>query len=153
MVDVRTSANVVEIFLNNKRDASHKRSYAKAFYVTDPAHMPESHRRHLEWTPSHILNWATKSGPDVAAFIEALMVARPHPEQGYRSALGVMRLEHKCGAPRLNDACARALKVNALSYKSVESNLKHGLDQQQLRSEPPYARVVHYNLRGPNYYQ
>ena len=153
VLDVRTSANVVEIFANNKRVASHKRSYTRAFYVTDPAHMPESHRRHLEWTPSRILGWAAKSGPDVAGFIEALMVSRPHPEQGYRSALGVMRLERKYGAQRLNDACARALCVKSLSYKSVASILQHGLDQQPLRSEPPRARVVHHNLRGPNYYQ
>ncbi len=153
IVDVRTSANVVEVFAKNKRVASHKRSYAKGFYVTNAAHMPESHRRHLEWTPSRILAWAAQAGPDVAAFIDALLAARRHPEQGYRSSLGVMRLEKKYGATRLNAACARALAIKSLSYKSVSSILQHGLDQQPLRREPPRAHIVHHNVRGANYYQ
>lgn len=153
VVDVRMSATVVEIFAKNKRVASHKRSYAKDFYVTDSAHMPESHRRHLEWTPSRILAWAATAGPDVAAFIEALLAARRHPEQGYRSALGVMRLEKKYSASRLNAACARALLITSLNYKSVESILKNGLDQQPIRREPPRDHVVHHNVRGPDYYE
>jgi hypothetical protein len=115
--------------------------------------MPASHRRHLEWTPERIVRWATKNGPSTGAFIEALMKSRPHPEQGYRSALGVMRLEKKYGARRLEDACARSLVLRAFSYKSVASILQHGLDQQPLRREPPRARVEHHNVRGPNYYQ
>jgi transposase len=153
VVDVRASATTVEVFANNKRVASHKRSYLAARHTTDPAHMPAAHRRHLEWTPERIVAWATKSGPSTGAFIEALMTSRPHPEQGYRSALGVLRLEKRYGAARLDDACARSLALRALSYKSVASILQHGLDQQPLRRETPRARVTHHNLRGPNYYQ
>jgi hypothetical protein len=81
------------------------------------------------------------------------MKSRPHPEQGYRSALGVIRLEKKYGATRLENACARSLALRSFSYKSVASILQHGLDQQPLRRESPRARVNHHNLRGPNYYQ
>ncbi len=153
VVEVRASASTIEVFTNNRRVASHPRSYLKSRHTTDPNHMPASHRRHLEWTPERMLTWAAKNGPATGAFIEALMASRPHPEQGYRSALGVLRLEKKYGATRLEDACARALALRALSYKSVASILQHGLDQQPLRREPPRARVTHHNLRGPNYYQ
>ena len=153
VVEVRASASTIEVFTNNRRVASHPRSYLKSRHTTDPNHMPASHRRHLEWTPERILTWAAKNGPATGSFIEALMASRPHPEQGYRSALGVLRLEKKYGATRLEDACARALALRALSYKSVASILQHGLDQQPLRRESPRARVTHHNLRGPNYYQ
>ena len=153
VVEVRASASTIEVFTNNRRVASHPRSYLKSRHTTDPNHMPASHRRHLEWTPERMLTWAAKNGPATGSFIEALMASRPHPEQGYRSALGVLRLEKKYGATRLEDACARALALRALSYKSVASILQHGLDQQPLRREPPRARVTHHNLRGPNYYQ
>ena len=153
IVDVRTSAHVVEVFAMNKRVASHKRSYVKGSYGIESAHKPESHRRHLEWTPSHITLWAATTGPDVAAFIDALMAARRHPEQGYRSALGVMRLGRKYGSQRLNGAWSRALVIKSLSYKSVSPILQDGLDQQPIRSESPRAHVVHHNVRGPNYYQ
>jgi transposase len=108
VLDVRRSANVVEIFSKNRRVASHKRSYAKGVAVTEPAPMPSSHRRHAAWTPSRIVHWAQKTGPSTAAFIEALLASRPHPEQGFRSALGVLRLGKRYGPERLELACTLA---------------------------------------------
>jgi len=153
VVQVRASATTIEVFANNKRVASHPRGYLQGRHTTDPAHMPAAHRRHLEWTPERIVTWAMKNGPSTGAFIDALMKSRPHPEQGFRSALGVIRLEKKYGCARLEDACARSLALRAFSYKSVASILQHGLDQQPLGRESPRARVTHHNLRGPNYYQ
>ena len=81
------------------------------------------------------------------------MRSRPHPEQGFRSALGVMRLAKKYSPERLEAACERALALRSLSYKSVESMLKHGLDQRPLRAPSPRTHATHCNIRGPNYYQ
>ena len=153
VLDVRTSANVVEIFFKNRRVASHKRSYAKNIAVTEAAHMPSSHRRHAQWTPSRIVHWAQKTGPSTAQFIAALMAARPHPEQGFRSALGVLRLEKRYGPERLELACARSLAIHSFSYKSVASILQHGLDQRPLAAVPMRANPTHSNIRGANYYQ
>ena len=153
VLDVRTSANVVEIFSKNRRVASHKRSYSKCVAVTEVAHMPSSHRRHAQWTPSRIVHWAQKTGPSTAQFIEALMASRPHPEQGFRSALGVLRLEKRYGSERLECACARSLAIHSLSYKSVSSILQHGLDQRPLVGVPSRANPTHSNIRGRNYYQ
>jgi transposase len=153
VVDVRLTNSVVEVFAKNHRVASHLRSYLKGRHVTESAHMPNSHRRYAQWTPSRIVAWAQKNGPSTAAFIEALMASRPHPEQGFRSALGVLRLAKTYGPERLESACARALTLHSFSYKSVESMLKHGLDQRPLRAGSARAHPVHANIRGPNYYQ
>ena len=153
ILDVRTSANVVEVFSKNRRVASHKRSYAKGIAVTEPQHMPSSHRRHAQWTPSRIVHWAEKTGPSTATFIKALMASRPHPEQGFRSALGVLRLEKRYGPERLELACERSLAIQSFSYKSVSSILQHGLERRPLSHEPSRANPTHSNIRGPNYYQ
>jgi transposase len=153
VVDVRLTNSVVEVFAKNKRVASHLRSYDKGRHVTESAHMPDSHRRYLEWTPGRIVHWAEKNGPSTAAFVEALMTSRPHPEQGFRSALGVMRLAKKYSPERLEAACARCLLVKSFFYKSVESMLKHGLDQRPARDGVTRAHSTHRNIRGPNYYQ
>jgi transposase len=153
VLDVRTSVNVVEIFFKNRRVASHKRSYAKGVAVTEAAHMPSSHRRHALWTPSRIVAWAEKTGPSTAQFIEALLASRPHPEQGFRSVLGVLRLEKRYGPERLELACARSLAIHSLSYKSVASILQHGLDQRPLAAVSQRANPTHSNIRGANYYQ
>ncbi|MGH9094940.1 MAG: IS21 family transposase [Acidimicrobiales bacterium] len=153
-VDVRSSAATVEIFHSAKRVASHLRSRAAGRHTTDPAHMPDSHRRHAEWTPSRIIEWARKTGPATASLCEAIMEARRHPEQGYRSCLGIIRLADRYGTERLEAAAARALAARALSYRSVESILSHGLDAQPLGEKPtPRAHRRHHNLRGPEYYR
>jgi transposase len=150
-VDLRLSATTVEVFCAHRRVASHLRSYRSGF-TTDPAHMPESHRRHAEWTPSRIVAWARKTGPATASLCEEILASRPHPEQGYRSCLGIIRLSGRYGTERLEAACARALLARALSYRSVESILRHGLDAQPLEKPPVRTHRRHQNLRGSAYY-
>jgi transposase len=154
-VDVRLTASTVEIFLRGRRIASHLRSYQRGKYTTDPGHRPESHRRHLEWPPDRIVNWAEQTGPETAALVKGIMESRPHPEHGYRTCLGIIRLGKRYGTRRLEAACKRALTVRALSYRSLESILKNGLDQKPLpeHSTRPADRRHHENLRGPDYYQ
>jgi transposase len=110
-VDVRTSAGTVEVFFSSRRVASHLRSFRRYGHTTDRAHMPESHRRHAEWTPSRIVAWAQKTGPAAARLVEEILASRPHPEQGYRSALGIIRLADRYGTARVEAACARALHL------------------------------------------
>jgi transposase len=153
-VDVRMSAATVEIFRNSRRVASHPRSPVRHGHTTDPAHMPESHRRHAEWTPSRVTGWAAKTGPATAALVEAILASRPHPEQGYRAALGIIRLAGRYGSDRAEAACARALHLRAYSYRSVESILRTGLDRQPLPGQAPELppHPAHANVRGPGYY-
>ncbi len=152
-VDVRLSATTVEIFRRGRRVASHLRSRVRGGHTTAPEHMPESHRRHLEWTPTRIVSWAEGTGPKTAALVTAVMASRPHPEQGYRSCLGIMRLGKRFGDDRLEAACSRALAVRALSYRSVESILKTGLDRQALPEALPLIPRTHEFVRGPDYYR
>ncbi len=152
-VQVRCSARTVEVFASNRRVASHVRVHAPGF-STDPAHMPESHRRHAEWTPSRIIAWAAQTGPHTARLVTEIMEARPHPEQGFRTCLGIMRLARSFGADRLEAAAARALSVRALSFRSIESILDNGLDKAPLADNAPQrSHPPHDNLRGPEYYQ
>jgi transposase len=118
--------------------------------------MPPSHRAHLEWTPSRIVSWAGKTGPCTAKVAEGIMASRRHPEQGYRSCLGVMRLGKKHGEARLEAACERALVIGSPSYKTIKSILDNGLDRQPLlpgtEGEKATAVPAHENIRGPEYY-
>jgi transposase len=154
VLDVRISALTIEVFSSSKRVASHLRRYTRWAHTTDLAHMPESHRRHAQWTPSRIVAWANKTGPSTARLVEGIVERRPHPEQGFRSALGIIRLADRFGAERCEAACARALHLGAFSYKSVESILAHSLDRQPLpeaRTVPTHPR--HRNVRGATYYR
>jgi transposase len=116
--------------------------------------MPESHRRHAQWTPSRITDWAGKTGPATSALVAAILATRPHPEQGYRAALGIIRLAGRYGEHRAEAACARALALRSYSYRSVEPILRTGLDRQPLTGQAPGLppHPAHANVRGPGYY-
>jgi transposase len=155
-VDVRSTAATVEIYFRGSRVASHARSYRRGGFTTVAEHMPKSHQKHLEWTPSRLIHWASTLGPKTAELVEAILTERRHPEQGYRSCLGILRLERVYGKERLEAACTRAVAVRARSYRHVDSILKNGLDRIPLpdASAPAEPQLpLHENIRGGTYYQ
>jgi len=153
-LDVRVSAQTVECFAKGKRVSSHLRSLLRGAHTTQSGHMPQAHREYADWTPERLVRWARESGPSVSGLIERVMATRAHPQQGFRSCLGIMRLGQSYGAERLEAACRRALVVDAISYRSVRSILQAGLDRQEVPTGEPSAALpqVHENLRGASYY-
>jgi transposase len=154
-LDVRVSAETVECFAKGKRVASHLRSFRRGGHTTQNEHMPRPHREYAEWTPERLVRWAQEAGPSVAGLIATVMATRAHPQQGFRSCLGILRLSQRYGGERLEAACRRALQVGAASYRSVRSILLVGLDRQEMPTAEPSASLprVHENLRGASYYR
>lgn len=154
-LDVRLTRSTVECYQHGQRVASHVRSHLKGRHTTVAEHMPKAHREYAEWTPQRLLAWAGKAGPATAAVIEQIMAQRLHPQQGFRSALGIMRLGKQYGDDRLEAACARAEQLGAFSRKSIESILRNGLDRQQLlipANDHHTPLDDHENIRGADYY-
>jgi transposase len=152
-LDLRATATTVEVLKGGKRVASHRREYGRRRYVTDPEHMPASHRAHAEWTPSRLISWAGTISSETATFAEQMLKSRPHPEHAYRACLGLMSLARRYGNDRVGAACGRALASGTTSYSSVKSILSEGLDRIPL--EPPEQLPepqTHENLRGADYY-
>jgi transposase len=115
--------------------------------------MPSSHRRYADWTIERIIREAGRIGPSTAMLCQLILEHRPHPEQGFRSCLGIVRLARPFGPVRLEAACLRALQVGARTYGSVKSILDNRLDGQPVRqgAEEGMA-ILHPNIRGPRYY-
>ena len=152
-VELRITCRTVEILAKGKRVASHPRSDRKGHYATLAEHMPAAHRAHAEWSPGKLLTWAASVGPSTAELVKRLLMEKTHPEQGYRSCLGLMRLTRNHGRTRVEAACERALAVGAHRYRSVASILEKGLDRQSLRpQQAELALPEHANVRGPGYY-
>jgi len=155
-VDVRMTQTTVEVFFKNRRVCAHGRRVERGF-TTEPEHMPKDHRDYAEWTPTRIMSWASDTGPNTARVAEVIMSRRDHPEQGYRSCLGILRLGRTYGKDRVEAACGRAVALGAYSYKSIKSMLKSGMDGQPLpdaeQVKKTSAPVNHANIRGPGYYQ
>ncbi|TCU49304.1 hypothetical protein EDF58_1289 [Novosphingobium sp. PhB57] len=89
-VEARFTASTVEIFLGGERIAVHMRGSGNGRHTTVPERMPSSHRRYGEWTPPKIREEASRIGPMLSLLVEKVIEAKPHPEQGYRSCLGII---------------------------------------------------------------
>jgi transposase len=155
-VDVRVGlmSSMIEIFHGGQRVASHPRAVQRGGHTTNPQHMPRAHQKHLEWTPSRLIEWAAKTGEQTRGLVEEILLDRPHPEQGYRSCLGIIRLVKRYSTERVEAACARARRANARSYQSVESILKLGLDRlpEEKSTATASDQPAHCNVRGGSYY-
>jgi len=152
-VEARITDTTVEILHRGSRIASHARSQAPYRHSTITEHMPSAHRRYAEWTPARMMSAAAKIGPATIALVEAIMKAKPHPEQGFRACLGILRLEKSYGAQRLEAACHRGNDIGATSYGSVASILRHGLDKAYAQDKAPDGEPIrHSNIRGRGYY-
>jgi len=155
LLEVRSTATTVEIVHQGQRVASHLRSRGRGQTISNVEHRPRSHQAHLEWTPSRMVNWARTIGPFAAQLFERILADKPHPEMGYRSCLGLIRLAERYTPARLEAAAQRALVTGACRYRSVKSILSHSLDRQPLPAEEagPAPPPRHDNIRGAEYFE
>ncbi len=150
-VDVRVTKRIVEIFHKGRRVASHQRRYGGRRHGTDPDHMPNSHRRYADWSPERFKRWARRFGAETEGLIIAILANRPHPEQGFRTCLGVLRLYRGLQPERAEAVSTHAVDIGALTYKSIASIVEHNADRHQQQTEDGPV-IDHPNLRGPNYF-
>jgi len=116
-------------------------------------HMPSSHRRYASWTIDRIRQAARVIGPATTALCELILEQRPHPEQGFRACLGIVRLAGPYGADRLETAAERAIEIGARTYGSVKSILANNLDRRPAQKRAADGTpILHANIRGPRYY-
>ena len=153
-VEVRATPTTIEIFYKGQRVASHVCGHGREQVFTQREHRPKSHQAHLEWTPSRMVNWAQQIGPRTAELFERILGEKPHPEMGYRSCLGIIRLAEQYSSVRMEAAANRAIRTGACRYQSVKSILKNSLDQQPLPELPSQPLPPsHDNIRGAEYFE
>ncbi len=151
-IQIRYTDKTVEIFHHSIRIASHLRSNLPGRHTTLKEHMPTSHQRQMDWSPSRLIQWASSIGPQTSQLVKTILQSRKFPEQGYRSCLGIMRLNKTYSATRLEGACRRANLIGSASFGSIQSILKNGLDTFEV-DLPQSLDIDHENVRGSQYYE
>jgi transposase len=150
-VDVRITAQTVEVFEGSAKICSHPRSVSRRGFTTDESHMPEKHAK-ARWTPERLIRWAESIGPHAARFAQRVLASKEHEEHGFRTILGVLGLERTYPKQRVDAACQRANAVGSLTSSSVKSILEKNLDQLPLPLDAP-PMPPHDNVRGADYYR
>jgi transposase len=151
-LDIRATTTTVEILDGRSRVACHARARTVGGKTTLPDHRPVSHQAHAEWTLERVKLSAAAIGPQAALFVDALLQRKAHPEQGLRASLGLVRLAGTYPPARVESACARGLRLRALTLGSIRSILSHGLDREA-PGEDRGPLPSHENIRGPDYYK
>jgi transposase len=153
-VKLMYSRNTVEVFYHYERIALHKRIKSPYNYTTDKEHMASTHRFVSDWTPERFLNWAATIHDDVRLYILKILDRKQHPEQGYKSCVGILSFAKKVGNERLIKACQRALGYGIYNYKTIQSILEKGMDTYDESEENKQLKMpLHENIRGEQYYQ
>ena len=152
-ITIRAINKTIECFYQDQRIALHERCYKRYQFITNKAHMPESHLAQCEWTPERLIRWAEKSGNHTASFVVKMIEARAFPQQAYRSCLGLLRLGKRYGELRLEKACKKALHMDVLRYQNVETILKNKLEEVTCHDNITTTLPKHNNIRGADYYR
>ena len=151
-VKILYSRSTVEVFYHYERIALHKRDRTPYKHITDAQHLASTHRFLSDWTPEHFINWAASIDEDVKLYILKVLERKQHPEQAYKSCIGILSFARKAGNDRLIAACQRALGYGSYSYKTIQTILEKGMDA--FREEPQHPPMPsHDNIRGEEYYQ
>ena len=148
----RYTASTVEVFHRGTRVAVHRRGPPNRGHTTLPEHMPSSHRRYADWTVGRIKSEAAEIGPNTIALVEIILREKRHPEQGFRSCRGIVKLVGRFPRERVEAACERALAVGTRSFSSVKSILDTKLDRKRPEKAAEGPAIVHNNIRGPTFY-
>lgn len=147
------SRHTVEVFYNHERIAIHKRIKSPYNYTTNKEHLASTHRFVSDWTPEKFLSWAESIHEDVKLYILKILNRKQHPEQAYKSCIGILSFEKKAGSERLVKACQRALGYGIYNYKTIQSILEKGLDKDDEHDSLEPEMPQHDNIRGEEYYQ
>jgi transposase len=153
-VKLMYSRSTVEVFYHYERIAIHTRIKSPYHYTTEKDHMASTHRFVSDWTPERFLNWATGIHEDVYLYILKILDRKQHPEQAYKSCVGILSFAKKVGNERLTKACRRALGYGIYNYKTIQTILEKGMEQYDETEENRQLEMpLHENIRGEEYYQ
>jgi len=144
--------STVEIYYKYNRIAVHQRNYKPYVYTTIPEHLASTHQFVAQWSAARFIDWASSIDESVAEYIMQIIESRNHPEQAYKSCLGILSFEKKVGKQRLINACKRALDFRIYNFKTIQNILENNLDHIDFEQEPEQELPSHGNIRGKHYY-
>jgi transposase len=147
------SSSQVEVFYKYNRIAVHQRDKKPYSYTTITDHLASTHKFITEWTPQRFINWAESIDGNVKEYIIRILEKKQHPEQAYKSCMGVLSFARKVGEQRLAGACKRAIEYNMYSYRTVQTILEKGLDRTGGDDLFEQSLPEHDNIRGKQYYK
>jgi len=141
---------VLSVFYKEKCIATRAVKEKEYHFSTNPEHMPPAHKAQYSWNAALINKQARETGPNTLALINKIIAQKTFPEQGYRPAMGILRLAKSYGSERLEAASGIALQYGLTRTYQIADMLKNGKDRPA--DECSGTIENKNNIRGNNYY-
>lgn len=151
-VELQYNKDIIEIYYQSDRIASHKRDYRPGQYVTIKEHMSSTHQFYNDWSPEYFFNLAKNIGPETSEYISLLIKQQEYPETGYKQALGIISLKKAFDKQRIENACTIALNHDRYSYRTIKRILENNMDKAIESKTIQLFIPIHMNIRGPEAY-
>jgi len=147
---IKASEHTITIYSQHQAVASHLRVDRHGYSTTED-HMPPNHRFVSDWSPQQFLRWAENVGPETRKLIAGVLESSPIPQQRYRACLGILKLANRHSPELLEAACARALEIQAPTYRVIKNMLENQKDMLAGMIAPQLP-INHKHVRGDQYY-
>jgi transposase len=135
------------------RIALHKRDRKPYGYTTVESHMPAEHQFIDGWNTDRFIKWAANMGGSVQIFIEKLLESKVHPQQAFKSCMGVLNISKRYKREELEKVCARAVEYNSISFKFIKNSLQNNIHKTEPEKPIELRLPLHENIRGKDNYK
>ena len=147
------TSRTVEVFSDNVRIALHQRDRKKYGYTTEKSHMPATHQFVNGWGTDRFVKWASQMGGSIETFIELLLESKEHPQQAFKSCMGVLNLGKKYKSEDLEKVCKKAIEYNSISFRFINNALKNNIHKMEPEDTINLKLPFHKNIRGKGDYK
>lgn len=127
-VEVQYCSDMVQVFHEPQRIATHKRNYRKGYFTTIEEHLANSHKFYTQWKPEYFLERANDIGGHAYEFVSLLLANAKYPKIAYKSALGVIHLKSRYLGQSIDNACKIAVENGLGRYMNIKNILGNNAD-------------------------
>lgn len=156
-VEVRLTEQLIEIYFNHMRIASHKRMNGRFGQLsTQHDHMPDNHRLYIDQTPANAKEWAEEVGPNTLKVVDFLLDTTQPEKLALQSIFSLKKMERRYSKYEIERACKMIISMtNRPTVKSIQSLLvsnKKNDAEQELKRKSENTNKHYGFMRGAAYY-
>ncbi|MFZ3580360.1 Mu transposase domain-containing protein, partial [Virgibacillus sp. DJP39] len=156
-VEIRLTDDLVEVYFNHMRIASHKRLYGKFGQLSSIRdHMPDNHKLFVDQTPEAAIEWAESIGPSTLNVVQYILDASQTEKLAVQSIFSLKKSERRYSKYEIERACKMIISMTKRpTVKGIQTILKNNKKsdaEQELKRKTEINKNSYGFTRGAAYY-
>lgn len=156
-VEVRLSDDLIEVYFNHMRIASHKRLYGKFGQLSSiHDHMPDNHKLFVDQTPEAAIEWAESMGSSTLNVVQYILDTSQTEKLAVQSIFSLKKSERRYSKYEIERACKMIISMTKRpTVKGIQTILKNNKKndaEQELKRKTEVNKNSYGFTRGAAYY-